>query len=132
MVGRRRERNQMTYALHPWQSKLLTDFQAGGFKPGELMIISAGRQTGKSQITRYMADWQELMGEKYPYRKLTQSPVDGQMWYTIRCNSEVARWLRDNQDVNHCYEHIDPSWQVERNTFDVSETVYIQLGLKFS
>jgi hypothetical protein len=118
--------------LPEWQKNLWAALSGSGVKPGELMITFAGRQTGKSQIAQYMADWQELMGEKYPYRKLTQSPVDGQMWYTIRCNSEVARWLRDNQDVNHCYEHIDPSWQVERNTFDVSESMYIQIGLKFS
>ena len=113
--------------IHPWQQRIFN-----GIRTGELCVWTGGRQVGKSQLTQYMADWRELMGEKYPYRKLTQAPVDGTMWYTVKCNSEVARWLRDNQDVNHCYEHIEPSWHVERNTFDISEALYIQLGLKWS
>lgn len=112
--------------IHPWQKQILN-----GIRKGEMCIWAGGRQTGKSQIARYMADWQELMGEKYPYRKLTQAPVDGVMWYTIKCNSEVANWLRDHQG-DHCYEHVDQSWHVERQTFDVSETMYIQIGLKWS
>lgn len=113
--------------MHPWQEQMLN-----GIRKGELCIWASGRQTGKSQLTRYMAEWQELMAEKIPYKKIDQSTVDGVMWYTVKCNSEVARWLRDNQNVNYCYEHIEPSWHVERNTFDVSEALYIQLGLKFA
>ena len=113
--------------LHDYQLKMLN-----GFKNGEMMIISSGRQTGKSHWNKIVADWQELMGEKIPYKKIDQSLVDGAVWYTVKCNSEVGRWLRDRQDNNSCYEHIDQSWHVERNTFDVCESVYIQLGLKFA
>jgi hypothetical protein len=109
--------------LHPWQQEMLK--KMSGFKKGELCLWTAGRQTGKSTITQYMAQWQELMGEKYPYRRLTQAPVDGQMWYTVRCNSEVAKWLRDSQGISSYYAH------PERNVFDVCEAVYIQMGLKF-
>lgn len=118
--------------MHPWQERLIIDLESGGIKPGEMMVMMGGRRTGKSHIVQYMAQWQEFMGEKIPYKKLDQSLVDGETWYTVKCNSEVARWLRDNQDVNCCYEHIEPSWQVERNTFDVSEAMYIQIGLKFA
>lgn len=111
--------------MHKWQEQLLN-----GMRKGELCIWTGGRQAGKSQLTQYMANWQELMREKYPYRKLNQVPVDGVMWYTVQCNSEAANWLRDRQGTD-CYEHIDQSWHSERNTFDVSEALYLQLGLKY-
>jgi hypothetical protein len=117
--------------LKNYQKDLWAALSGAGVKPGEFVIYT-GRNSGKSHLIRYMAQWQELMGEKIPYKKLDQSLVDGKTWYTIKCNSEVARWLRDRLDHNSCYEHIAQSWHVERNTFDICESVYIQLGLKFA
>lgn len=37
--------------LYPWQEKLLVDIETSGRKPGELMVMFAGRRTGKSIFT---------------------------------------------------------------------------------
>lgn len=37
--------------LHPWQEKIFNQITSGGFKPGELVMMGAGRQTGKSHFT---------------------------------------------------------------------------------
>ena len=42
--------------LYPFQQKLLN-----GFKPGEMKIISAGRQVGKSYVNELIKNWYESM-----------------------------------------------------------------------
>lgn len=37
--------------LYPWQENILNEVMKGGVKPGEMMVMSAGRQTGKSMFT---------------------------------------------------------------------------------
>lgn len=42
-----------TDGIHPWQQPLLNKVTQGGFKHGELMLISSGRQTGKSMLNQW-------------------------------------------------------------------------------
>lgn len=37
--------------LYPWQENILNQIMSGGIKPGEMRIMTSGRQTGKSQFT---------------------------------------------------------------------------------
>jgi hypothetical protein len=94
-----------------------------GIKSGEMMIISAGRQTGKSMYYQYM---QELT----PYTVLESAMVDDAKWFTVKCNKEVAAWLR-TQPENMFYEHIDQNWMVYKNTLDIHEKIYTMLQLKY-
>lgn len=40
------------YPLRPYQQALYDKVKAGGFKPGEMFLVSAGRQTGKSYLNK--------------------------------------------------------------------------------
>jgi len=96
---------------------------SGGFKHGEMMVISAGRQIGKSMYYQYV---QELL----PYSVKASAIVDNAKWYTVNCNKEVAAWLR-TQPGKLCYEHIDPNWMLHKNMFDMHEKIYTMLQLKY-
>ena len=73
--------------IMPYQLELIKAMEK--HKGKELVIISAGRQTGKSL---YSQMFQAIM--ENPYTKLTTSKVDGKPWYTIKCNNEVAAYIR--------------------------------------
>lgn len=46
----------MPFPLHPYQQDLVTAMTTGGFKAGEMSIISSGRQIGKSHFHKlYLA-----------------------------------------------------------------------------
>jgi len=111
------------YKFHPWQQNL---FQ--GFKRGEMMIISAGRQTGKSYLNQwYSAAMQDIQQPKHQI--IDSAEVDGTQWHTVRCRPEVSTWIRTHTDSWH--EHIDARWNMHRNMFDISEELYMLLVLKF-
>lgn len=86
--------------LLPYQEKLLTAIQHGGFKPGEMMIMSSGRQIGKSMLNaaygRLMADLNKLPvtdlvlseGKVYGARYYCVEPVGGS-WI------EMEQWCMD-------------------------------------
>ena len=76
--------------MYPWQQNILAQIHSGGFKPGEMMVMSAGRQTGKSMFTaqalkRLMDDLQRLPvvdmvmseGTVYGSRYYTVEPIGG-------------------------------------------------------
>jgi hypothetical protein len=79
--------------LKPWQEKIVHDMlQAdvqktlGGFKRGEMMIISAGRQTGKSYwtnqaIQRLMKD---LAAQPIEQLVLSEGKVYGARYYAVQ------------------------------------------------
>ena len=68
-----------------------------------------------------------------PYRKLDSVLVDGERWYTIKCNKEVAEWVRHQPGRDRqWYEHIDNQWYIHKNKFDISEKIYIQICLRWS
>ena len=55
--------------------------------------------------------------------------VDGVMWYTIACTSEVADWIR-TQDRSQYYSHTPPVYaKVYGNVFDLHRNLYLMLGL---
>jgi hypothetical protein len=56
-------------ALEPWQQKIFDKICVGGFKKGELMIMSAGHQSGKSTLSQQAID--RLM------RDLNSRPIEG-------------------------------------------------------
>jgi len=116
--------------LHDYQKDLLSKLD--GFKPGELMIISAGRQTGKSMFNLQAELYRKMMEELTPYTKISTATVDGAPWYTIKCNSKVSEFIRTQSGQDkRWHEHIDSNWYVHKNMFDINEELYIQVGLKF-
>jgi hypothetical protein len=116
--------------MYEWQMKILADIETGGLKPGEMMIISSGRQIGKSVYKQYVQEWYNNMIP--PFTKIDSARVDGQPWYTVKCRREVASWIRSQPEDNRWREYIDNDWYLHGDTFDVCEQVYIELGLKFA
>ena len=112
--------------LHTWQQDLLDKLQSG-VKPGEMVVISSGRQTGKSYINTYL---KELYYMAAPYRYLSEATVDGEKWYTVTGQKPVCAWIR-TQDKKLWHEHIDSNWNISYNTFDMHEKLYTMLGMKF-
>ena len=114
--------------LHPWQQTLL-DKLNGGIKSGEMMVISSGRQTGKSYVNKmYMNMVAETIAP--PFIKDRGTLVDGVPWYVVKCKKDVAAWIR-TQDPSMWYEHIDSQWYVYKDRFDVHEQLVTMISIKF-
>jgi hypothetical protein len=111
--------------LLPWQEDVLTKFQ-GGIKAGEMLVMTAGRQTGKSvynqAMQRMMDDLvdrpiEELRcstGTVFGKRYLTVEPVGGNwiamekwcsdafgaassIWDTMKADGEPGRWYMNDR-----------------------------------
>jgi hypothetical protein len=94
--------------LYPFQQKLLTDIESGGVKPGEMMIITAGRQLGKSTFAQQYANlynaimdspvkirWHKLPGRKlHAYAEV--GPRGFERGLRDSDMDEVQQWLWTN------------------------------------
>ena len=117
------------FELKPYQQVLFDKMSAGGFKPGELFIFTAGRQPGKSMLN---AMYGKLMEQSRPKFQVTdQALVDGATWYTITCVPEVGAWIR-KQPKESQYAHIDKNWTIYQNWFDIHEELYSMLALRWT
>ena len=119
--------------LKPYQQTLMDKLQAGGFKPGEMSIISAGRQTGKSMYYSYAYDALKNRSMTPPakFTILDQAEVDGETWYTISCTKEVSTWLREqSQELQH--SHIDTNRYLFVTKFDIHEKLYTLMALSWT
>jgi hypothetical protein len=112
--------------LQPWQQDMLTKLD--GIKTGEMFVIASGRQIGKSYVNAFM---KELYYMATPYRYISEATVDGEKWYTVTGQKPVCTWIR-TQDSKFWHEHIDSTWHISYNTFDIHEKIYTMLGMKFS
>lgn len=80
----------------PWQKDLVT-----GFKKGEMMVISSGRQAGKSQIVAYQRLWEAVMNGTRQVQdlKLSEGTVYGARYYTVEPVGgnwlEMETWCMD-------------------------------------
>ena len=97
----------------------------GGFKHGELMLFTAGRQTGKSMYYSYNA--QKIRNTKFSIT--AKAEVDGATWYTVSCTPEVSAWLR-SQPKEWQYEALAHGWVLPQ--FDIHEKLYTLLVLRWS
>lgn len=111
--------------LHSWQADLLTKFQ--GFSPGDLVVLSYGRQTGKSYYYEYTKEYSMLRGKNFVVQE--NATVDDEPWYTINCTSEVGNWIRNTSDKSKWSDLGAHRWI---QLFDIHESILLQLNLKFS
>jgi len=101
----------------------------GGFKHGELMLITAGRQTGKSMYYSYAAQKNRSMLKSAQFSITAKAEVDGDTWYTVICSREVSEWLRSQSREWH-YEALAHGFNFPQ--FDIHEKLYTMLALKWS
>ena len=119
-------------ALSQWQKNLCNEIALGGIAKGEMLVYTAGRGVGKSQLHMFLNNWLSIFGEQMPaFSKITGALVDGEQWYTVQCNKEVSNWVR-TLDETHWYEHIDQRGYINRNIFDMHEKLYTMLAVKWS
>ena len=86
--------------LYPYQEVLLDRMSNGGVKPGEMVMMTAGRQTGKSMFTAQAL--KRLMEDLYnqPIRDLilSEGKVFGARYYTVQPDGgnwlEMEKWAR--------------------------------------
>jgi hypothetical protein len=69
--------------VQPWQQDMLDKLR--GFKPGEMMIYSAGRQTGKSYFTQYTIDrlMRDLNSQPITDLVLSEGTVYGSRYHCV-------------------------------------------------
>jgi hypothetical protein len=115
-----------TEGIYPYQQAMLNKI-SGGFKHGEMMILSAGRRTGKS----YYGMAASMSINKIKFMKLAEAQVDGEPWYSLVVGKEAAAWLR-TQDNSVSTELSDRVSIPDHSVFDVHETIYTMMVLKFS
>lgn len=111
--------------LHSWQKDLIN--HSIGFKTGEMMVISAGRQTGKSYYNQFMQNYMSEMNAP-AYKQMDKATVDNEEWVTVKCNYETAAWVRE-QKQKYWYEH---NTLTIGSMFDIHEKLYTMLKIKFT
>lgn len=69
----------------PWQQKIFDKFCSGGIKPGEMTIMSAGRQSGKSYWTAQAIDrlMRDLNSQPVSDLVLSEGTVYGSPYYCV-------------------------------------------------
>lgn len=115
----------MTFKLQPYQQRML-DQMNQGFKPGELMLLPAGRQTGKSTYAYWYDAWRR---NSVSYSVEASAIVDGEQWHTVRINSpDVLNWLQDQTS-----EHFDilQSQHSYVTLADMHEQLYLMMVLRW-
>jgi hypothetical protein len=75
----------MVDKLQSWQEKLWADIKSGGVKPGEMMIMTAGRNIGKSQITQQVIDrlTRDLLSRPVEELKTMEGRIHGAVYHVV-------------------------------------------------
>ena len=80
-----------------WQKDII-DKVAGG-KPGELKVMTASRNIGKSQMALYMKLWNDLFDPEEPGLESGEGKVFGRLYYTVRPKGipwyEMEPWCKE-------------------------------------
>lgn len=70
--------------LQPWQEKLWADIEAGGFRPGEMVITMSGRQIGKSVAqAAYKRLFDDIYNRPVEDLILSEGKVYGARYYCV-------------------------------------------------
>lgn len=93
----------MTNKLLPWQEKILVDIESGGYKPGEMVVMMAGRGVGKSTLNSavFKRLWDDIHRPR-PVEDLilSEQPVHGARYYCVEPQggswTEMEEWCRSS------------------------------------
>lgn len=95
-----------------------------GVKKDQLVTMWAPRGSGKSSA---LESWLEQTRDNF--KMIDQGQVDGKPWYTVRCGSNVSKWVR-TQD-SHQWSHTSEV-NIFGDIYDISDELYTLMILKFS
>jgi hypothetical protein len=111
--------------LYPWQQHIFNRITSGGFKHKEIVCMTSSRMVGKSTLNQVIFD---AVFDKGFY-KLIQTPEEsGTNFYKIFCSKPVEEWIK-TQEKNSWVDITDKT--ALGSFFEVSESIYIMLKLKF-
>ena len=100
-----------TEGIHPFQKALYDKISQGGFKPGEMPIISAGRQTGKSMLNQWFTNnlCKEIMLPGYPKTSIALKKLMPTYKFS-RTNWYVAEfyWVHQAEVLAWCSQQFGP------------------------
>ena len=90
----------MAIKINPWQEKLLVDIEAGGFKSGEMAVMMAGRNVGKSTyeiaLRRLMTEFANRPIEELV---LSEGRLSGSRFYCVEPVGgnwkEIETWAKE-------------------------------------
>jgi hypothetical protein len=91
--------------LHPWQASLVA-----GFKKGEMRVMSAGRQTGKSMFTAQAIErlMRDLNSQPVSDMVLNEGKVYGSRYYTVE--PVGGNWLEMEQWCSQVFGDTGTIW----------------------
>jgi len=104
----------MKTELLPWQQQIFNKITSGGVKPGEMMIISAGRQIGKSHFTQRAIDrlMRDLNSQPISDLVLSEGRVYGARYY---CLEPVGgNWLEMETWCSDTYGNCGSAWDKDK------------------
>jgi hypothetical protein len=113
--------------MQPWQQQMFDKITSGGFKPGQLVMMGAGRQVGKSHFTQYTIDrlMQDLNSRPIEELVLSEGRVYGARYY---CVEPIGGHWRKMEDwcINTYGETTGSIWaqEVDKTTPLVNERWY--------
>ena len=94
-----------TEGLYPYQKSLYDKFSAG-FKLGEMIVFSGGRQTGKSMLNQYYGKlWNDNLCKEIflPMKPKSKYKFSRSNWYV----ADFA-WIHQAEVVEWCTEQFGP------------------------
>jgi hypothetical protein len=117
--------------MQDWQKDIWAAVAGSGAKPGEMMIISSGRQTGKSTYKMVVEQWMRMMqGTKVHHWQFhdgvtpinpgnqfgeTVLPRGWTCWVYPDDDNEFVEWMNrmcPTADVTHRFNSGDPMYTV--------------------
>jgi hypothetical protein len=75
----------MVDKIQPWQEKLFVDIMTNGIKPKEMMVMTSGRNVGKSQVTQQVIDrlTRDLMSRPVEELKTMEGKIHGAVYHVV-------------------------------------------------
>jgi hypothetical protein len=97
--------------LHPWQMDMLKKLE--GFKPSELMIISAGRGTGKSTFNQQTIDrlMRDLNNRPIENLVISEGRVHGARYYCVEPIG--GNWLNMEKWATETFGAVGSVWALD-------------------
>ena len=100
--------------LHPWQEKIFDQITAGGFKPGELIVMTAGRGTGKSTFNQQTIDrlMREINSRPIEDIILNEGKIHGARYYTAEPIG--GNWREMEAWATQTYGEVGSVWRADK------------------
>ena len=88
-----------------------------------------GRRIGKSTFAQM---WDTMVFGSTYCNIVKTALVDDDNYFTIKCSKDVADWIRQQPGKQQdWYEHMDNNMQIDGNMFDLSDSLYMVLKLRW-